>query len=192
MAKAKSIRVLTPPFRVAFANVFEPKVNTLNNKEEYSLVALFKKGENLEALKKAVDEMAVAKFGPAKAKQVRKPFRDQGEKVRETDDGKTYLPQGYEAGAILINLKSSRKPPVIGPDKNPIVDDVDFYSGCWARAAISVYAYDANGNRGVACGLEALQKVKDDTPFGGRVDPEAFFEAIETSDQGSSLEALLG
>ena len=48
----------TPKFRVSYPNVFKPRRNELNGKDEYSVVALFKKGEDLSKLKKLVQEAA--------------------------------------------------------------------------------------------------------------------------------------
>ena len=42
------------------------------------------------------------------------------------------------------------------------------YSGVKGRASINLYAYNVNGNRGIACGLNNLQKIADGTPLGGR------------------------
>ena len=60
--------VTTPKFRVSYPNVFEAKKNDLTGKMEYSIVALFKKGENLDALKKAVTDEIEKKLGPDKSK----------------------------------------------------------------------------------------------------------------------------
>ena len=38
----------------------------------------------------------------------------------------------------------------------------------YGRASISLYAFNSNGNRGIACGLNNLQKIKDGEPLGGK------------------------
>ena len=37
-----------------------------------------------------------------------------------------------------------------------------------ADTSIVFYAYNANGNKGIACGLQNLQKLEDGEPLGGR------------------------
>ena len=57
-----------------------------------------------------------------------------------------------------------------------ILDQSEVYSGCYARANISFYAYNTNGNKGIACGLNAIQKIRDGEPLGGtRVSVEDAF-----------------
>lgn len=179
--------VVTPKFRVSFPNVFKARTNELNGKEEYSLVALFEKGADLKALQAAVQAAIEKKWGKEKAKwpkNLRLPFRDQGDREKEdANTGKTVLPSGYEKGAYYLNLKSTQPPGVVDQAKKPIVESRDFYAGCWARAMVNAYAYDIKGNKGVALGLMHLQKVAEGEPLGGRVNVEDAFEAIEVEDQ---------
>ena len=73
-------KINTPVFRVAFPNVFKPRKNNLNDKEEYSLVALFPMDADLSALKAACKEVAEKKWPNGIPQGLRSPFRDQGEK----------------------------------------------------------------------------------------------------------------
>lgn len=175
--------VTTPHFRVSYPNVFRPKKNELNGKDEYSVVALFPKGADLSALKAAAQAAIEAKWGTDKAKwpaNLRSPFRDQGEKAKVDEiTGKKTLPAGHEEGAIFMNLKSSQRPGVVDQNVQDIIEDSQFYAGCWARASINAYAYDNKGNRGVSFGLGNLQKVKDGDPIAGRTKPQDDFAPIE-------------
>lgn len=176
--------VTTPPFRVSYPNLFQPKKNELNGKDEYSVVALFPKDADLSKLKAAAQDAIVKKWGPDKAKwpqNLRTPFRDQGERAK---DGK--LPGGYEAGAIYLNLKSSMRPGIVGPDVQPIMDQTEIYAGCWARALVNVYAYDQKGNRGVSFSLQHIQKLKDGDPLGGRMRVEDAFTPVASEEPGDA------
>lgn len=187
-----SKNVVTPEFRVSFPNVFKSQTNKLSGKEEFSVVALFKKGADLSALKAAALEATEAKWGSDKTKwpkPLRSPFRDQGEKKKEIE-GREVLPAGHEEGAIFLNLKSSQKPGVVDQNVQPILDDKDFYSGCYARASIRAYAYDQAGNRGVSFGLINVQKMKDGDPLGGRSAPEADFAPIAGAESGKTAVGL--
>lgn len=168
--------VMTPAFRVSYPKVFKPEINQLSNKSEYSVVALFKKGEDLSALKKAAEEALVEKLGADKSKwpkNLKSPFRDQADREK---DG--VMPNGYEKGAIFLTLKSTQKPGVVDSNVQPIIDEADFYAGCFARATIRASYYDHAGNRGVAFYLQNIQKVSNGEPLSGRVSAENEFAPV--------------
>lgn len=196
--------VITPEFRVSYPKVFQPEKNDLNGQMEYTLTALFKKGEDLSRLKKAAEEACEKKWGKDKAKwpkNLKNPFRDQGEKEKEIEtvekkkivgeDGvskivevkviKLVMPVGYEKGAMFLNLKSKQRPGIVDQQMNDIIDPVEFYGGCYARASIQASAYDQKGNKGVSFWLQNLQKIRDGESFGGRMKPQEDFEPIEAA-----------
>lgn len=181
---------MTPTFRVSFPNVFKPKENQLSKKLEYSLLALFEKGADLSKLEAAAEAAGVKKWGPDKKKwpkNIRTPFRDQGEKAKENDEGKEVLPVGHVKGAIFLNLKSKERPGVVDQQTNPIIVESEFYPGCYARATVNAYAYSQAGNNGISFGLVNIQKVKDGDTFGSRTKPEDDFAPIDNV-VGSSSE----
>jgi hypothetical protein len=177
-------KVNTPAFRVGYPNVFKPKKNELNGQNEFSVVALFKKGENLDKLKAVAQEAIVAKWGKDKNQwptNLRSPFRDQADRAK-TIEGKRVLPQGYEDGAIYLNLKSRQAPGVVNGNLDAIIEESEFYAGCFAIASVNAYAYDNKGNRGVSFGLINLQKVKEGDPLGNRTRPTDDFVAVATEE----------
>ena len=86
------------------------------------------------------------------------PLRD-GDKERKGDDA-------YK-DAYFVNANSTTKPGVVDADRQPILDTSELYSGIIGRASINFYAFNSNGNRGIACGLNNIQKLADGTPLGG-------------------------
>lgn len=183
--------VMTPVFRVSYPNVFTPRKNDLNGKDEYSLVALFKKGEDLTKLRAAATAAIVKKWGENKnkwPKKMRSPFRDQAEREKENDDGQMVMPEGYEKGAFFLNLKSTRKPGCINQKNEPIIDGEEFYAGCWARATVVAFAYDNKGNQGVSFGLNNVQKYRDDDPLSSRRKAEEEFSPVEGGSDSSSTD----
>lgn len=180
-----SKNLLTPFFRVSYPKLFKPELNKLNNQMEYSVVALFKKGEDLSALKKAAQEALQEKFGARladliKSGKIKTPFRDQGEK-EYTDEatGQRAMPQGMEKGAIFFTLRSKQKPGAILADGKTEALESDLYAGCWARAAIAPMAYEKGANVGVNFYLRHVQKYKDGDPMGSRTKPQDDFAPIE-------------
>lgn len=174
--------IYTPKFRVSYANVFEAKKNELNGEMEYSVVCLFKKDENLDVLKAAALEAVQKKWGTNEAAwpNIRKAFRDQSELwTKKNEKGELIPTPGTEKGAFFIRLKSKQKPGVLNQQAKPILDESQFYSGCWAHATVTCYAYDAKGNKGYAFGLQNIQKLEEGEPLSGRAKAEDEFQAIE-------------
>ena len=98
-------------------------------------------------------------------------------------DGDIDKPDNAEyAGCWFMTVKDTRQPGIVGPDCQPILNQADFYSGCYGRASVSLYAYDAMGNKGVACGLNNLQKLEDGEPLSGRPTAAADFGTPPTHD----------
>lgn len=182
---------ITPEFRVSYPKVFKPERNELNGNDEYSIVALFKKDEDLSKLKAIVKAAAEAQWGadPKKwPKDMRSPFKDQGDKEKEDDDGNTYLPDGYVKGATFCTFKSQKRPGLVNGRNEDIIDESDFYGGCYARAQVNAKAYDKKGNKGVSIYLNHVQKTRDGDSFGSSPRSASdVFEAVDDAGSGGSL-----
>ena len=114
------------------------------------------------AIQAAYDEgqsklKGTSKFVPDLA-DIKTPLRD-GDKERKGDEA--------YANSYFINANSTTKPGVVDANLNPILDTSELYSGIIGRASINFYPFNSNGNRGIACGLNNLQKLSDGTPLGG-------------------------
>ena len=79
------------------------------------------------------------------------------------------------ANSYFINANSAQKPGVVDQDLNPIIDTSEFYSGCYGRASITFYPYNAQGSKGIACGLNNVQKLEDGEKLGGSTTAAADF-----------------
>lgn len=180
---------ITPVFRCSYMNVFEPGKPNDKGKRKYEVTMLFPKGTDLSVLKKAVIEVMTEKFGADQAKwpkNIHNPFRDQGEKAAA--DGEPS--NGYEKGAVFTAARSDRKPGIVGPNRQPIIDPSEFFSGCYAKAQIHAYWFDAEKKKGVTFGLDNIQMVKTGEPFGAnRMAAEDAFEAVEGADAGGGTDA---
>ena len=78
-----------------------------------------------------------------------------------------------------MNANSINAPGVVDANRNEIMDKSEVYSGCYSGASINFYAFNANGNRGIACGLNNLQKIRDGEHLGGRARAESDFATVE-------------
>lgn len=172
--------IKTPVFVSSYPKLFKPELNKLNNKNEYSVVALFKKGEDLSNLKKAAEEVLIENLGADKTKwpkNLKSPFRDQADKEKEG-----VMPAGHEKGAVFLTLKTTQKPGVVDSNVQPIIDEAEFYAGCHAIASVRAGYYDHAGNKGVAFYLQNIQKVKDGEPLSGRAKAETEFAPVAGSE----------
>jgi len=177
----------TSKFRVSFPYVFRPaKPMQAGAEPKYSIVMLFPKGADLSALRKAAVEAATEKWGADQnkwPKNMRNPFRNQGEKQFE----------GYEEGAFFITATSKQRPGLVDQKLNDIIEDRDFYPGCYARASVKAFAYSQAGNHGVSFGLQNVQKLAEGDPLGGRTKPTDDFEAVvdeSAPETGQSASAI--
>lgn len=82
--------------------------------------------------------------------------------------------------AFYINAKTSKKPGIVDRAVKEITNEDEVYSGCYGRASITFYAYNFNGNKGIGCSLNNLQKVKDGERLSGRASAQSDFKGFET------------
>ena len=86
------------------------------------------------------------------------------------------------ANSYFINANSTTAPGIVDANCSPILDHSEMYSGVFGRASISFYAFNSNGNKGIACGLNNLQKISDGEPLGGRARAEDDFATDDDDD----------
>ena len=173
-------KVTTPKFRVAFASVFNARSQEhedgTEGKPKYSLVMIFDEDADLAKMLKLAKQVAKDKWGDKIPRSARvNPFRDGGEKE---DEGV----EGFEEGMQFATASTFFRPGIVDKDLEPILDQDEFYSGCYARATISAYAYEVKGNKGVAFGLLNIQKLKDGDSLSGRTSAEDDFDAADDDD----------
>lgn len=173
-------KVVTGLVRLSYANVWEPKAPTEGATPKYSVSLIIPKSDTEtiakinEAINAAIDE-GVGKFGGKKPNRaaLKLPLRD-GDVEREDDEA--------YANAYFINANSVTAPQIVDTKVQPILDRGEVYSGVYARVSINFYAFNSNGNRGIACGLGNIQKVRDGEPVGGKTNASAEFGTLDEDD----------
>ena len=160
--EAKSINGGAPKFSVS---LIIPKSDTKTiEKIKAAIQAAYEEGQGkLKGNGKSVPALSVLKT----------PLRD-GDAERPDDEA--------YADAYFINANSATAPGIVDADCNPILDRSEVYSGVYGRASINFYAFNSNGNKGIACGLNNLQKIKDGEPLGGKSRAEDDFATEEDED----------
>ena len=176
-------KVITGPnTRWSYANVWQPKsINGGAPKYSVSLIIPKSDTETVSKIKaaiKAAYEEGQAKLrGNAKSvpalEYMKTPLRD-GDKERPDDEA-------YK-NSYFINANSGTAPGVVDAARQPILDTSEVYSGVYGRASINFYAFNSNGNKGIACGLNNLQKIRDGEPLGGKARAEDDFATDDDDD----------
>lgn len=160
-----STKVVTGKVRFCYANVFEPTCMNEGETPKYNICVLIPKSDTktVTAIKKAIEAAKVAgkskladKNGKIPA-TIKVPLRD-GDEERSDDSA-------FE-GMYFINANTTRKPAIVDRDLNPIMDKEEFYSGCYGRASINFYAFNVQ-SKGIAAGLQNLQKLEDGEQLAG-------------------------
>ncbi len=168
-------KVVTGKVRFSYAHVFEPWGMEGQDKK-YSVCVMIPKTEKatLNQLKGAIQaakEAGISKFGGKIPANLKLPLRDGDEERPDREE--------FE-GMFFLNASSNRIPGVVDANMQTIIDPQEFYSGCWGRASLKFYAFSVSGNRGVAVGLNNLQKLEDDDNLMGGTTPDQDFAEAET------------
>lgn len=160
--EARAINGGTPKFSVS---LIIPKSDTVTvNKIKAAIEAAYKEGESkLKGNSKSVPPLSAIKT----------PLRD-GDTERPDDPA-------YK-DSYFLNANSSTAPGIVDADCEPILQRSEVYSGVYGRASINFYAFNTNGNRGIAVGLNNLQKIRDGEPLGGRASAESDFAGDDEDD----------
>jgi hypothetical protein len=162
MTQTTKVKVVTGKARFSYANVFQPKASIEGGTPKYSVSIIIPKSDKdtIERLQKAFEDTKKASsalFGGSIPKGLKGGLRDGDE---EKDDP-------VYANSYFINANSVQKPGVVDADLNPIIDANEFYSGCYGRASVTFYPYNTQGSKGIACGLNNIQKLEDGEKLGG-------------------------
>ena len=160
--EAKSINGGKPKFSVS---LIIPKDDTATvNKIKAAIQSAYEEGQSkLKGNGKTVPTLSIIKT----------PLRD-GDLERPDDEA--------YAGCYFINANSASAPGIVDSDRQPVIDRSEVYSGVYGRASINFYAFNSNGNKGIACGLNNLQKIKDGEPLGGKSRAEDDFATADDED----------
>lgn len=177
-----SKRITTGKVRFSYVNVFTPRAAFNGGDPEYSVTLLIPKKDRQcvqkiqEAITAAMDEGISEKWKGKRPGKLWNPLRD-------GDEEKAFEHPEY-AGMYFVNAKAKQKPLVIDREKDEIFDQTEVYSGCWGRANISFFPFSSNGNNGVGCGLNAIQKLRDDEPLAGvRASADDFDDDFEDDEE---------
>ena len=168
--------------RLSYANLFEPK-GFDGQKPVYSASLIIPKDDKhtLDAIKAAIKVAYENGQGKLRGNGRTTPPLDSINLPLNDGDAKRSNDPAYE-NAYYINAKSQEQPKLFGLDGEEVMSRSELYSGCYARCKITFYAYNRNGNKGIACSLLGLRKSADGKPLGGSICTADDFDLDEDYD----------
>jgi hypothetical protein len=177
MENNNKTKIITGKARFSYANIWEAK-SINGGDEKYSVSLIIPKSDTktvneIKAAIEAAKQEGKAKFGGKIPASLKTPLRD-GDVDRPEDE--------VYKNSYFINANSKDRPQIVDKNVKPILDQGEVYSGCYGRASITFYAFNSNGNRGIACGLGNLQKLADGEPLSGRSRAEDDFSSADDED----------
>ena len=176
--KINDTRVVTNEGRLSYAFVTE-KTSIQGGPERFSTAFLFPKTDT--ETKKLLDEAIDAAIEAGVSKKFGGKRPNKSSLTLPIHDGDEKGNPNYE-GMYYFNCNSNQKPQIVGPDKMPITDPTEIYSGCYAKISVSVFPYNTAGNKGIAFGLGNIMKTRDGEPLDGRSTAAEDFGSADDDD----------
>lgn len=158
-----STKVVTKKVRFSYANVWKPTAVEEGQEPKYNITVLIPKTDTvtLEKIEKAIEtEYNILKMGNGNKdlKKWHNPLKDGDEEYPEDEN--------YH-GMMFIRAASKNKPGIVDKDAEPIMEQDEFYSGCWGRISLNFFNFKVPTNTGVGAGLNHVQKLEDGEHLGG-------------------------
>ena len=170
--KKAPTKFILGPGKLSFPKIFTP--NDAEYGGKYSATLLLPPEYDFGPLKKAMLDVAVAKFGPDRQKWPRN-LRGPAQTIRPCEE-KSHL-TGYLPGWHFVSAASKDQPGIIDGALQKVADPREAYPGRWAMMSVNVYAY-SNVTHGVSLGLQNVQLRQHDDPFSSRQRAEDEFEQM--------------
>lgn len=167
--------ITTGKVRASYVNIFQPRVPENGGDPKYSVTLLIPKTDmaTLNAIFAEIErakQEGAQKFNGSIPPMCKTPIYD-GDGYRPS--GETF---GEECRGHMVMAASSKNPVVVvGLNMQNIINPAEVYSGCYIRASLSFFAYNSNGNKGIGCGLNAVQKIEDGEPLAMHISAEEAF-----------------
>lgn len=180
-------RILTPEFRVSYPHLFKPNAMK-GSTPKYSITMLFKKTADLSVMKLAMKHAKIDEFGSKENWP-----DDLASPVVDGDLPKYADKEGYKGHwAIKATSNEASKPGLVDLDVEPILEQSEFYPGCYARAQVFARVWEfpeGSGRYGIQFILDHVQKTKEGKAFGGKKSAKEVFDPISGGDDGESDDA---
>ena len=155
--------LVTGKVRLSYEHIWEPaSINDSDEKYSVSLIIPKSDKKTIQEIKDAVKsakQEGKSKFDGKIPANLKHPLKD-GD-IEKPDE------EAYK-DSYFVNANSNERPQIVDKSVNPILDQSEVYSGCYGKVSINFYAFNSDGNKGIACGLGNIQKIRDGEPLSSR------------------------
>lgn len=173
-------KVVTGKVRLSYAHLFTPQIDD-DGQAKYTVVLLIPKSDKVtlkkinSAIEAAKEKGKATKFNGKIPPNVALTLKD-GDEDADLERNPEY------EGHMYMSVTSKTKPGLVDRDLNPILEQTEIYSGCYARVSINAFPYNYKGKKGISFGLNHVQKLADGEPLGGMSRAEDDFDALDDED----------
>lgn len=168
--------------RFSYCNLFQSKApfNNPQGEPKYSVTVLVPKTNTAakavidNAIAQAIDAGVSSKWNGVRPPQPAICVHD-GDGPRPSD-GSAF---GEECKGCWVFTASTKQPPfVVDEYVQNIIDPTKVYSGMWGNVNVTFFAYNNAGKKGIGCGLNGVQKIRDGEALGGQITAQEAFKAV--------------
>lgn len=170
--------------RFSYCNLFQPRApfNNPQGDPKYSVTVLVPKTNTAakavidNAISQAIDAGVSSKWNGVRPPQPSICVHD-GDGPRPSD-GSTF---GEECKGCWVFTASTKQPPfVVDEYVQNIIDPTKVYSGMWGNVNVTFFAYNNAGKKGIGCGLNGVQKIRDGEALSGHITAQEAFKPVGT------------
>ena len=170
--------------RFSYCNLFQPKApfNNPQGEPKYSVTVLVPKTNTAakavidNSIAQAIDAGVSSKWNGVRPPQPSICVHD-GDGPRPSD-GSAF---GEECKGCWVFTASTKQPPfVVDEYVQNIIDPTKVYSGMWGNVNVTFFAYNNAGKKGIGCGLNGVQKIRDGEALGGQITAQEAFKPVGT------------
>lgn len=168
--------------RFSYCNLFQPKApfNNPQGEPKYSVTVLVPKTNTAakavidNAIAQAIDAGVSSKWNGVRPPQPAICVHD-GDGPRPSD-GSAF---GEECKGCWVFQASTKQPPfVVDEYVQNIIDPTKVYSGMWGNVNVTFFAYNNAGKKGIGCGLNGVQKIRDGETLSGHITAQEAFKSV--------------
>ena len=169
-------QVTTGTARLSYAHLTQPFDRKDGTEPRYSVTVLVPKNDiatkaKIDAAIEHVAQRASTGIWGGRPPIFASPVHD-GDGVRPSD-GRPFGPECR--GHWVFAASGKQKPSLVDLNNQDIIDPRGIYSGMYGRVNVRFFEYNRSGKKGVGCGLNHVQKVRDGEPLSGRLTVEEAF-----------------
>lgn len=186
--------------RFSYMNVFQakPPFNNPTGEPKFSVTILVPKTNTQakaiidQAIAQAIDLGVTSKWNGVRPPQPAICVHD-GDGVRPSD-GQAFGEEYKGCWVFTASSRADHAPFVVDTMVQTIIDPTQVYSGMWGNVSVSFFPYNNAGKKGIGCGLNGVQKIRDDEPLGNRVTAQDAFKpaAPAAPNYGAAMQQATG